>query len=133
MKILPLNCLCASTLIQPFIDHLPQKSLLVLVAGKFQPSCSIENQFVDSCKSSKILLCLLGAYASTLSKVWLNNRSLYRFKNSITSDTLLNNRTAILFYNRKHMLTRSSFHCLLIVFQELHDEPLERKVDGVHQ
>jgi len=30
------------------------------------------------------------------------------------------------------MFTRSSFHCVLIILQELHDEPLERKVNEVN-
>jgi len=31
------------------------------------------------------------------------------------------------------MFTWSSFQCVLIIFQELHDEPLERKVNDVNQ
>jgi len=31
------------------------------------------------------------------------------------------------------MITRSSFQYVLIIFQELHDEPLERKINDVNQ
>ena len=31
------------------------------------------------------------------------------------------------------MITWSSFQCILIIFQELHDEPLKRKVNDVNQ
>jgi len=31
------------------------------------------------------------------------------------------------------MITWSSFQCVLIIFQELHAEPLERKVNDVNQ
>ena len=54
-------------------------------------------------------------------------------KNSKTSSTLLINRTIPLFQNKKIMITSSSFQCVLIVFQKLHDELLDREVNGVNQ
>jgi len=52
------------------------------------------------------------------------------FKNSKTLNALL---IRSIIYNRKDMVTWSSFPCVLIIFQELHAEPLERKVNDVNQ